>query len=240
MADCASAGRSARFVLPFFDGDASAFEEVQQMPAVGTGILLHQTAQDVAIVASRLDRDPGAWSSAVRSFHGMSPPMTCFTMRVSFSGSCRRSSETKLFGTADIVFAAVAGSDEDSGVETAKRLARLDVDAFGMEGDLARHGDAGHVRAEIVAAGWQIEGLGEKPELPAREEMEFTLTDVVIGDGFSEVENGRCHGHWGWLRERGTGGVRQGALSTPAGSAPFRSTFRSHGDRGRTFGDGKS
>ena len=62
-----------------------------------------------------------------------------------------------------------------------------------MEGDLAGDGDTGRVRAEIVAVGWQIEGLCEKPELAAREAMEFTLADVVIGDGRSEVES-VCHG----------------------------------------------
>jgi hypothetical protein len=51
-----------------------------------------------------------------------------------------------------------------------------------MKGNLAGDGDAGHVRAQIVAAGWQIEGLGENPELAAREAMKFTLADVVIGE----------------------------------------------------------
>jgi hypothetical protein len=56
------------------------------MSAVGTGIVLDQAAQDVAALFLDGIEILTLGRQQFGVFHGMSPLMTCFTVRASFSG----------------------------------------------------------------------------------------------------------------------------------------------------------
>src|SRR3546814_5730027 len=74
-----------------------------------------------------------------------------------------------------IVAPAFAGADEDAGVRAGRRLADLHVDVLMVKGDLAGHGDAALVRAQIERCAGKAEFRGEATKPRPGDGMEATL-----------------------------------------------------------------
>ena len=62
-----------------------------------------------------------------------------------------------MVASAGVIAAALAGADQNAAIETHRRLADLNVDAFMVEGDFAANGDAGLVVSQVVASGRESE-----------------------------------------------------------------------------------
>ena len=66
-----------------------------------------------------------------------------------------------MVAAADVVVPARAVAEQDAGVIAGRRLARLDIEAIGMQGRFAGDSEAARIRAQIVFA-------GPEPERPRR------------------------------------------------------------------------
>src|SRR5262249_13386905 len=93
-----------------------------------------------------------------------------------------------MIGAAGIVLAALACTHEYAPADTHAGLQDLDIDALGVQRDLAGHGDAAQIAAQVVAMRRQLERVGERAQAPARVQVELPLALFAIGDGTRPVE----------------------------------------------------
>src|SRR5262245_18666866 len=93
-----------------------------------------------------------------------------------------------MIGAAGMVLAALACTHEYAPADTDAGLQHLNIGALGVTRDLARHGDAGRIAAQIVAIRRQLERVGERAQAPASVQVELPLAIFAIGDGTRPVE----------------------------------------------------
>ncbi len=96
----------------------------------------------------------------------------------------------KIVDPSRVVALALAGAEQDAGIETHRGLGNLHIETLGMQGDLARHSDAALIGSKIVSAGNKAEQRGKPLELPACLSMELPLRVRVVGHGLPEIEPG--------------------------------------------------
>src|SRR5262245_2604972 len=93
-----------------------------------------------------------------------------------------------MIGAAGMVLAALACTHEYAPADTDAGLQDLDMDALGVQRDLARHGDAARIAAQLVAIRRQLERVGERAQAPASMQVELPLALFARGDGTRPIE----------------------------------------------------
>lgn len=84
---------------------------------------------------------------------------------------------------ADDIAAITAATHEDSVHRAGAGLADLHIKRVGVQGDLARHGDAAWSDAEIELFAFEAEMRGEEQELAACLAVKGTFRPSIVGNG---------------------------------------------------------